>query len=179
MPLPRQPLTLTLASVLALALCVPAAAKIYKWTDEQGNVHFSDEPPPEGAEQLDLPPLPTYQAPQRPISGGLERRVQQPEPEPRGYQRLAIASPGREATIRGVQQTITVNVVVEPPLRPGHSVEILYDGERAAVGARTRFRISPVYRGAHTLAAVIRDADGRVVARSETITFYKHQPTVN
>jgi glutaredoxin len=38
----------TLAVALALALTVgPAAAdKLYKWTDKDGNVHYTDQPPP-------------------------------------------------------------------------------------------------------------------------------------
>ena len=52
-----------LASTLALLLCLasgPAAAELYRWTDENGNTHFSSQPPTGGqpdVERLaDLPP---------------------------------------------------------------------------------------------------------------------------
>lgn len=43
--------TIALASLLALALGVPAAeaAKFYKWTDDKGVTHYTVEPPPAGA----------------------------------------------------------------------------------------------------------------------------------
>ena len=33
-------------TLLALFLAFPAFAGVYKWTDAQGNVHYSDSPPP-------------------------------------------------------------------------------------------------------------------------------------
>jgi hypothetical protein len=38
---------IVLALVFALA-CAPAAAQIYRWTDQNGNVHYSNQKPPEG-----------------------------------------------------------------------------------------------------------------------------------
>lgn len=32
--------------LLALAFAAPAAAELYRWTDSQGRVHYSDQPPP-------------------------------------------------------------------------------------------------------------------------------------
>lgn len=40
----------TLILVALLALPMPVAAEIYKWTDESGQVHYSQQPPPEGAQ---------------------------------------------------------------------------------------------------------------------------------
>jgi hypothetical protein len=42
--------------ILAAALLV-AGAQVYKWVDGEGNVHYSDQPPPEGleSEKLELP----------------------------------------------------------------------------------------------------------------------------
>lgn len=35
-----------LTMLLALALCAPSQAALNKWVDAQGNVHYSDQPPP-------------------------------------------------------------------------------------------------------------------------------------
>ena len=43
---------LTLLIILALVCLLTTdlnAKKVYPWTDEKGNVHITDEPPPEGA----------------------------------------------------------------------------------------------------------------------------------
>lgn len=37
---------LTVGALVA-ALAAPGAAQIYKWTDEKGTVHFSNDPPPQ------------------------------------------------------------------------------------------------------------------------------------
>lgn len=45
--------------VLFLVVAGPAVAAMYKWTDAEGNVHYSQTPPPEGeAEELAPPPPP-------------------------------------------------------------------------------------------------------------------------
>jgi glutaredoxin len=41
-------LRLRLLMLLSVAACtLPAAAGVYKWTDAQGRVHYSDSPPPD------------------------------------------------------------------------------------------------------------------------------------
>ncbi|MES2917330.1 MAG: DUF4124 domain-containing protein [Pseudomonadota bacterium] len=48
--------TIALASLLALALGIPAAeaAKFYKWTDEKGVTHYTIDPPPAGARSSEV-----------------------------------------------------------------------------------------------------------------------------
>jgi len=42
--------SIVLAALLALMLSVPLQAQsVYKWTDEKGVVHYSDQPPPDQA----------------------------------------------------------------------------------------------------------------------------------
>jgi hypothetical protein len=162
--------------LLALGLATSASAKIYKWTDEEGNVHYGDEPP-QGAEAVDLPPPSTYEAPKRSRPAG-SRDSRDEDAQQAGYSALAIASPEEESTILGPEQTITVRVTITPALRAGHTVGIFMDGEQVASGRGTQFSVSPVYRGAHTLEAVVRDGNGEEVSRSSPITFYKRQPSV-
>jgi len=42
--------------MLAAMLLVPAGAEIFKWTDEQGRVHYGDKPPEKGARSVDVDP---------------------------------------------------------------------------------------------------------------------------
>lgn len=43
--------------VIALVLAMPAAAEIYQWRDAQGQIHYSDTPPP-GQNATKIPPAP-------------------------------------------------------------------------------------------------------------------------
>lgn len=46
---------LALIVLLSLGLAVPALADVYRWTDEDGRVHYGDQPPPGiDGEQVDL-----------------------------------------------------------------------------------------------------------------------------
>lgn len=38
--------------VLLLGLAVPASAELYRWTDADGRVHYSDQPPPASIKKL-------------------------------------------------------------------------------------------------------------------------------
>ena len=42
----------TLLAVTLITLALPAAAQLYRWTDESGKKHFSDTPPPPGARNV-------------------------------------------------------------------------------------------------------------------------------
>ncbi len=46
--------SLSLIACLMLTLTA-AAADVYRWTDEQGQVHFGQRPPPGGAQRIELP----------------------------------------------------------------------------------------------------------------------------
>lgn len=175
---PRLFIVLSLLGLLAFA--VPGAAKIYKWTDDQGNVHYSDEPAP-GSKAVDLPPATVYEAPKpsaRPAApaGGQQQGQQSPQT---GYSEFSIAAPADQATIRGTQQTITVTIAMDPALRAGQRIRLEMDGETVASGRQTQFQVHPVYRGTHKFRAVVEDAEGNTVAETPTVTIYKHQPSVN
>lgn len=58
---------LLLASFLGGAM----AAEVYKWTDEQGRVHYGDKPPEQGARSVDVDPGPASGSP---LPSDAERR---------------------------------------------------------------------------------------------------------
>jgi hypothetical protein len=73
---------------LTLALCLlalPAAAEMYKWTDEHGKVHYSDQPPPPSAKKSETikAPKPQVAAPAaatpgaKPATGGPKTAAEQ------------------------------------------------------------------------------------------------------
>lgn len=50
--------------LLALLAATAQAADIYRWTDAQGKVHYSDREPPSGAEKINEPPPPSALSPE-------------------------------------------------------------------------------------------------------------------
>ncbi|VAX08347.1 hypothetical protein MNBD_GAMMA26-543 [hydrothermal vent metagenome] len=61
--------------ILFLAIISLADAKIYRWVDDQGNVHFGDKPQADNAELLKLPTTPSPSTP--PPSAADRKQTQQ------------------------------------------------------------------------------------------------------
>lgn len=161
--------------LLLALLPVLIGTKVYRWTDERGQAHFSDQPR-EGATQVEVGepvvvPPPAVSSPERPP---------QPEQQPEAYRRFQIVVPASEATIRDNQGQVPVSIVIEPALRAGHAIEIRLDGKPYGTDPRTRstrFTLNNVDRGEHRLTVVVVDREGREQARSES-TFFLHRAIV-
>jgi hypothetical protein len=57
------------AAVAAAFMAAPASAEVFKWVDEQGVTHYSQQPPPEGAGTI-IEPNPAPAAPAASDDGG-------------------------------------------------------------------------------------------------------------
>lgn len=160
---------------LALALClillwgsVPAAT-VYKVVRPDGTVLFTDSPQPgDDAEPVEVGPINTV-----PSLGSPRDAFDDTPAAPRGqgYVEVRIVRPENAATIRDNAGNVNVDVHVSPDLRQGDKIELKLDGQTVGGGNKTAFTLTRMDRGSHSLQAVIKDAAGQVVARSESITF--------
>lgn len=169
------------SALLFLLTTLPAVAAVYKWTDENGLVHFSDEPHP-GAERLNVgqpavySPPPVHSPPPINLQSG-----QKATSTVTGYGDFGIVQPRPGATIRNNPGTIIVRFGIEPELRQDDHIRVLLDGQSVDTGpsTATTVELHRVNRGTHTLSAVIEDKAGKVLARASPVTFYMHRPSVN
>jgi len=167
-----------LFTLLSLGCSLAMAATIYKWVDEQGVVHYSDQPHP-NAQKVQLQALQTYKPPavdMAPTPGG---PMAPPLPAPTPYAGCAIAQPQADSEYANID-SLNIVVQTDPVLRPGDRVFLTLDGEALNGGAGTTgsFTLAPVDRGTHTLQAVVRGADGSVRCQAPSITFNVHQPSI-
>ncbi|HEY8507613.1 MAG TPA: DUF4124 domain-containing protein [Steroidobacteraceae bacterium] len=155
---------------------VCSAATVYKWVDANGVTHYSDQPHP-GAEQVEVGTPQTYSAPPPPPARAPSRPAARQE-QADSYSMCEITRPSNDEVIFN-DFSVTVMVRVMPELRAGHTLSVAMDGKRLpqTVVPDAGFTINPVYRGTHTLVAVIEDATGRELCRSSTITFHVRQPS--
>lgn len=162
----------------ALAAGPLAASEIYRTTDEDGNVVFTDDPPSEDAEPVELKPLTTVEPVEGdPDGGGTVDTPEEEEPDTpaNGISGVAIAYPGDEKGIRHNGGNVPFEVELQPEgaaLPRGHQIEIILDGEVRARAASTRVTVSLVERGPHTVRARVLDTTGAPRYESEPVKFY-------
>ena len=179
--------------IIALSLSLAAAGafaqnKIYKTEDKDGNVVYTDQPPPQGSEPMDLPELSIVksrsdQKKVRPLE--INRRGKSEATQPsqvellQAYNAIEISSPQDDETIWGTGNAIDISVDLKGPLLPGMTVQVIYDGRTLPGQKSNSIRLEAVDRGAHTVAAQVVDQSGQVYGQTDTITFHMRQHSVN
>ena len=169
----------TLSALLCGALLsTPALAQIYKTTDADGNVVFTDQPPAGSTptESIDLPatnptPPPPVIAPINP-----EPSPQQTEPTPI---EISITSPANESTIPMGGGMFDVVAAASPALALGQTLQLLMDGSpQGSPQTTATWKLENVLRGPHDLVVQRLDSSGKVLATSDPVRVYVLRPGI-
>lgn len=150
--------------------CVVSSA-VYKWVDQTGEVHYSDQRMP-GAEKIELPKSSIYTPPaaQKQVTG---RSTGGATASAVAYESLSISGPGDEETIHSNEQHVNVAISVQPALNEGDRFRLFLDGTVVS-GEHTNSQITlqNVERGTHTLQVAVVDQAGKELIRSAAVTFF-------
>jgi|SRR5688572_26865335 len=164
--------------VLIALTTLPAVAgqTVWKWVDEKGVTHFSDQPVP-GATKMELgssspasaEPAPSYTPPPT------ATRSTGP-----AYSRLAIESPQQDESIINTGGKVTVRVAATPSISRGHVVTLYLDGARVEdfPPTGTSHDLAEVPRGTHTLKVVVSNEQGQLIQESQPTTFHVRQESI-
>ena len=165
---------------LMLLACAAALAStvIYKWTDEYGVVHYSDQPH-ENAEKIVLQGVQTYSASAAAVRGPSASPSRSAPSGGNPYKGCAIVQPVDQQNLPNAE-SVMVRVVSEPTPRAEDRVMISMDGKGLNGGQPTgsSFNVKPIDRGEHTLSAQIVGPDDGVLCRTTAVTFFVQQHTV-
>ncbi|SDM80213.1 protein of unknown function [Franzmannia pantelleriensis] len=178
--------------VLLVALLSAAsgaqATSIYRTTDAQGNVVFTDNPE-RGGEQIELNPLTVVPSGARTPAPQAAPEATAPSSSPSEslsspfmpYSTFRIASPRNEETLQtGAAGNLQVQLGIEPSLREDHRVRLLVDGAVSQSALHSDvFMIGNLERGERVLQAELLDARGEVRHRSAPVTLYVQRASVN
>ena len=159
-----------------LAFGAASAAEVYRWTDKDGQVHYSDRPR-EGAERIEIQEPVTFRAP---VSTRRRSAAVDTQPEqPFRYESLEIVSPAQEEVLWNIEGQLAVSMRVEPTLQQGHRLRLSLDGQPVEVRpGRTQAQLSEVARGVHVLQAEVVDASDEILIASQPRTFAVQQTSV-
>ena len=176
--------------IMAVGLAVSslaAAQTIYRTTDAEGNVVFTDDPD-RGGEKVELEPLTVVPSRDEARSAQPPTRAEPAAPNRAAtpaapfmpYDRFAIRAPANESTLpTGAAGNVTVELAIEPALREDHRVRLLLDGQISQSALHTdAFLLNNLPRGEHVLQAELLDAAGEVRHRSETVTLYVQRASI-
>jgi len=157
-----------------LLLSAQSVATVYRWVDDNGKVHYSDEPK-NNAEAVELnentqnnmsvpPPVKHNTAP------AAETKI--------NYT-ISITTPQQEATVRDNNGDFTVSVSVAPQLPRGVLLTLLIDGVvTVQPQASTEFQLTGINRGEHSLVVNAVTQSGKVLASSSPRKIFLHQASV-
>ncbi len=164
-----------LFTLMSLACCSLAlGTTVYKWVDENGVIHYSDQPHP-NAEKLQVQGAQTYSASAAAVRGP-------PEPASRStssgnsYKACGIVQPVDQQNLPNAE-SVAVRVASDPMPRAEDRVFITMDGQAVNGGKPTglSFNVTPIDRGEHTVSAQIRGPGDEVLCRTSPVTFYVQQ----
>jgi uncharacterized protein DUF4124 len=165
----------TLFTLISFACSVALATTVYKWVDENGVIHYSDQPHP-NAQKLELQGAQTYS------SRAAAVRAPDAADESTGasanpYKGCAIAQPLDQQNLPNAH-SVFIRVVADPVPRGEDRIFISMDGQALNGGLPTglNFNVSEVDRGEHSLQAQIRDPENQILCQTPTITFSVTQP---
>ena len=168
------------AVLVFLCLALPAVAlggaEVYRWVDDDGQVHYSDRPSP-GADRVVIEVAPPSSSPAPGVASAQTPSPTDDKPAAAAYESLTIRSPGQDEVLWNIEGQLDVAVAPQPALQRGHTLQLLLDGQPVAElePGTTRTRLSDVYRGRHTLVARIQDGSGSTLIQSAPVTFQVQQ----
>src|SRR3569832_2342244 len=164
---------ITLFTLMFLASTVATAATVYKWEDENGVTHFSDQPH-ENAQKVELKAPQPFSAPKTTPY----KPTPPMQPPEKVYQSCGLSEPMPDQVFLNTD-TVTAGTSVQPAVRPGETVLVTMDGAPVpGVPANGgQFTITPVDRGEHTIQMVVKDPAGNTVCTSASVLFHVRQPS--
>lgn len=166
-------------ALLLLTLPGLLSAQIYKTTDSQGNVVFTDKPPASGhtTEQVDLQQTNTSAPPPKIV------RPEPPTPEPEAAATeylLSIESPTNETTIAMGPGNFSISASVDPQPGNGDTLQLLIDGTPwGDPQTSTTWNVTNVFRGAHDITISALGSSGEAIATSDPVRVYVLRPSIH
>ncbi|VAW41878.1 hypothetical protein MNBD_GAMMA01-1498 [hydrothermal vent metagenome] len=162
--------------LVGFLLNVNATPKIYKYTDENGTVHYTDKKPEIDAQEAELNLVTIIKSSKIEPKSTRKRIEHKRKQAASQFENFAIVSPEPDGTLWGTGGNVLASVNIEGSLPANYRIKFFLDGlPRGKVKSNSQL-IADVERGEHTLYAQVIDAHSRqVIKTTPTITFHMKQ----
>ena len=158
---------------MGFSLNVQSQSKIYKYTDIDGNIHYSDTKPFEEAQEVDIKPVTIIESP--PVTNR-KRSEHKKKFNPIKFDNFVISTPEANATLWNTGGNVLVSVNLADKL-PSHYRVVFYLDEQARGKLKSSTQLIPeIERGEHTIFARLTDINNhKTIKTTEKITFHVKQ----
>ena len=164
--------------ILMLMAHMSVQAELFKWKDADGNIIYSDQPPPGHGKQEtqidedELPPIISVPAPET-SSISSSNATSTENDSKMSYLSLAITEPVHDTAVRENSGKVRISVRVEPQIfvERGDMLVIYMDGVEIYRGQQTSTMLDNVDRGTHTIKAALVNSRGQVIKETGITSF--------
>lgn len=172
------------AFVLVLALAASglsgaaSASDVWKWVDEKGITHYSDQPVP-GATKVEI------------RAGNISQNAAANAPAPAAdsppaaaavtnYRNFEIWRPENDQVFSNTAGQVNVEIRIEPAVGPAHTLTLYLDGKEVTGFARNAmsYSLSGIPRGTHNVTATVTDQRGQQLLETKPVVFTVRQESI-
>lgn len=156
-----------------------AADSIYRTTDAEGNVVFTDAPNASSrpAEQVEIQRTNTVEPPPTPLPVDSNASVEEETPQP---YTVTITNPADQTSFPMGPGNFSVSVRVSPALQKYQGLQLFVDGEAWGSPQRdTLWDLTNVFRGQHDITVAVVNNAGETITVSDPVRVYVHRPSTN
>src|ERR1044071_6635711 len=172
----RTALLLLLASAAPVLSGTAQAADVWRWVDEKGITHYSDQPVA-GATKIEVRTGNVVET--TPTASSSSSSAPEP-PAVTNYRNFEIWRPEPDQTFSNTGGQINVEIRVEPGVQPLHQLNLYFDGKLVTGYPRNAlsYSLSDVPRGAHQVTAAISDQNGKTIQETKAVVFHVRQESI-
>lgn len=149
-----------------------ATTTVYKQVLPDGSVSYSDQAS-DRSETLEVSPVPTVPALE---TKNRSSRDDEEDDSDRNY-KLSIASPENDSAFYSGNGSMSISVAIDPPLRRGHRLQLILDGQLVRTQSSQHFALDLVDRGTHQAQVNIVNRAGKILQSTQS-RFTIHRPIV-
>jgi hypothetical protein len=166
------------ASALSSTATAAESAIVWKWVDDKGVTHYSDQPVP-GATRIEV------------RSGNVADRPEEVAPPPSAgasqqdaavtrYRNFEIWRPENDQVFTNTAGQVNVEIRIEPAVQPMHTLNLYLDGKLVTGFARNAlsYSLSGISRGTHNVTATVTDRAGKQIQESASVVFVVRQESI-